>query len=83
VVNNAVVFFMVTNIEHTTISKGKEPTQMDAYFGSTTGELGCWFDSSGGTRMTLTGLEQSRVPDVYPYLGIGRVVVLIPCFFHT
>ncbi|KAJ8086247.1 peroxisomal assembly protein [Marasmius tenuissimus] len=72
VVNNGVVFFMVTNIEHATISKGKEPAQMDAYFGSTTGELGCWFDSNGATRMTLTGLEQSRVPDVYPYLGLGR-----------
>ncbi|KAL0574330.1 peroxisomal assembly protein [Marasmius crinis-equi] len=69
--NNGVVFFMITNIEYDTISKGKEPAQMDAYFGSTTGELGCWFDPKA-TRMVQSGLEQSRVPDVYAYLEIGR-----------
>ncbi|KAF9268256.1 AAA-domain-containing protein [Marasmius fiardii PR-910] len=71
--NNDVVFFMVTNTEYDTISKGKEPVQMDAYFGSTTGELGCWFDPDV-TRMVQAGLEQSRIPDVYSYLEIGGVV---------
>ncbi|EEB91641.1 hypothetical protein MPER_09971, partial [Moniliophthora perniciosa FA553] len=61
---------MITNIEYDTISKSKEPVRMDAYFGSTIGELGYWLDPSQ-TRMVQAGLEQARIPDVYPYFGLG------------
>ena len=66
---NGLVFFKVTSVEYDVVSKSS-PLQ-DVYTGSTLGELGCWIDTSV-TRMTQTGIEHTRIPDVTSYLQIGR-----------
>ena len=68
---NGLVFFKVTSVEYDVVSKSSPPLQ-DVYMGSTLGELGCWIDTSV-TRMTQTGVEHTRIPDVTSYLQIGRV----------
>ena len=65
---NGLVFFKV--IEYDVVSKSIPPLQ-DVYTGSALGELGCWIDTSV-TRMTQTGVEHTRIPDVTSYLQIGR-----------
>ena len=65
---NAVVFFIITNVEHDVFESGG-PAQ-DMYAGSTVGELGCWIDSTV-TRIIQTGVEHSRVPIVGGYIGLG------------
>lgn len=67
---NEVVYFLVTNVEHSVISNGAQMTERDLYTGSTVGELGCWIDSSV-TRMIQTGLEHARIPEVGSYFESG------------
>ena len=67
---NGLVFFKVTSIEYDAVLKSS-PLLQDVYTGSTLGELGCWIDTSV-TRMTQTGVEHTRIPDVTSYLQIGR-----------
>lgn len=72
---DAVVFFVVSNVEHGIVAAAAASDvkgQGDAYFGSTTGELGCWIDSAI-TRLVQTGLEHSFVPDVTSYLGLSKL----------
>lgn len=71
-----VVFFLVTNIEHSVIANPAPIAEQDLYTGSTVGELGCWIDSSI-TRMVQTGLEHARVPDVGSYLEQGMTLVIL------
>ncbi|CDO74862.1 hypothetical protein BN946_scf185004.g12 [Trametes cinnabarina] len=66
---NELVYFLVTNIEHSVPSGIGEVASPDMYVGATLGELGCWVDPSA-TRMVQTGIEHSRVPDMVQYLGI-------------
>lgn len=73
---NEIVYFIITNVQHEVIpSNDTRSVSPDMYIGSTTGELGCWFDPSV-TRMVQTGLEHSRVPDVSRYLGLGALILL-------
>jgi peroxin-6 len=67
---NGLVFFKVTSIECDAVLTSSPPLQ-DIYTGSTLGELGCWIDTSV-TRVTQTGVEHTRIPDVTSYLQIGR-----------
>ncbi|KAF9451245.1 AAA-domain-containing protein [Macrolepiota fuliginosa MF-IS2] len=66
---NEVVFFLVTNVEHSVIPNAVQIAEQDLYTGSTVGELGCWIDSSS-TRMVQTGIEHARVPDIGSYLEL-------------
>ncbi|KAI0637344.1 AAA-domain-containing protein [Trametes polyzona] len=68
---NEVVYFLITNVEHNVPSRLGEVSSSDMYVGATVGELGCWVDPSA-TRMVQTGIEHSRVPDVFQYLSIGQ-----------
>jgi peroxin-6 len=68
--DNELVFFKVTSVEYDVVSKSS-PSLQDVYAGSSLGELGCWIDTSV-TRMTQTGVEHTRIPDVTSYLQIGR-----------
>ena len=63
---NELVFFKVTSIEYDAVMKSSQ----DIYTGSTLNEIGCWIDASV-TRMTQTGVEHTRIPDVTSYLQIG------------
>lgn len=67
---NEIVYFTVTNVEHSVPSRLGEASSLDMYVGATVGELGCWIDTSV-TRMVQTGIEHSRVPDMGKYLGGG------------
>lgn len=67
---NGLVFFKVTSIEYDAVLRSS-PGLQDVYTGLTLGELGCWIDTSV-TRMTQTGVEHTRIPDVTSYLQIGR-----------
>ncbi|KXN87722.1 Peroxisomal biogenesis factor 6 [Leucoagaricus sp. SymC.cos] len=64
---NEVVYFLITNVEHSVIPNQVLDGGQDLYTGSTVGELGCWIDSSV-TRMVQTGLEHARVPEIGSYL---------------
>ncbi|KAF8590012.1 AAA-domain-containing protein [Ramaria rubella] len=68
-VNNAVVFFKVTNLEYDLVDTSKEGSPPDHYMAATMGELGCWIDPQV-TKMVQTGLEHSRIPDVTSYLNL-------------
>ncbi|KAI0373357.1 AAA-domain-containing protein [Pilatotrama ljubarskyi] len=70
---NELVYFLVTNVEHSVPSRLGEMSSPDMYVGATVGELGCWVDPSA-TRMVQTGVEHSRVPDMAQYLGIVQKV---------
>ncbi|KAI0350098.1 AAA-domain-containing protein [Trametes cingulata] len=70
---NELVYFLVTNVEHSVPSHLGEMSSPDMYVGATVGELGCWVDPSA-TRMIQTGIEHSRVPDMGQYLGIVQKV---------
>lgn len=67
---NEIVYFLVTNIEHSVIPRTITDGEQDFYTGSTVGELGCWVDSSV-TRIIQTGLEHARVPGLGSYLEPG------------
>ncbi|KIK59642.1 hypothetical protein GYMLUDRAFT_226408 [Collybiopsis luxurians FD-317 M1] len=67
---NEVVFFMISNIEYNVPPNDSKNPAVDTYFGSTAGELGCWFDPDS-TRMIQAGLDHSFIPDVGAYLGSG------------
>lgn len=69
---NEIVYFLITNVEHSVIAHAVAFTEQDLYTGSTVGELGCWVDSSV-TRMVQTGLEHARVPDVGSYFESGMI----------
>ncbi|KII88818.1 hypothetical protein PLICRDRAFT_42057 [Plicaturopsis crispa FD-325 SS-3] len=67
---NEGVFFVITNIEHDVLPRDRDDSSAsDMYVGSTLGELGCWVDPVV-TRLSQTGVEHSRVPDVGAYLGL-------------
>ncbi len=67
---NELVYFFVTNVEHSVVPRLGEMSSPDMYVGATVGELGCWVDTAV-TRMVQTGVEHSRVPDMGGYLAIG------------
>ncbi|KAJ3861388.1 AAA-domain-containing protein [Lentinula novae-zelandiae] len=67
---NEVVFFMITNVEYKVPPNDSSNPTVDTYFGSTVGELGCWFDPDS-TRMIQAGVDHSFVPDVGEYFGSG------------
>ncbi len=71
---NEVIYFLVTNVEHSVVTNLVPITEQDLYIGSTIGELGCWIDSSV-TRMIQTGLEHARVPEVGSYFESGTLCV--------
>ncbi|KAI0668555.1 AAA-domain-containing protein [Trametes maxima] len=68
---NELVYFLVTNVEHSVPSRLGEVSSPDMYVGATVGEMGCWVDPSV-TRMVQTGIEHSRVPDMGQYLGTAQ-----------
>ena len=68
--HNELVYFLVTNVEHSVPSRLGDVSSPDMYVGATVGELGCWVDPSA-TRMVQTGIEHSRVPDMARYLSIS------------
>ncbi|KAH9924001.1 AAA-domain-containing protein [Epithele typhae] len=63
---NELVYFVITNVEHSVPSRLGEGSSPDMYLGATVGELGCWVDTSV-TRMVQTGIEHSRIPDMGAY----------------
>lgn len=67
---NELVYFLVTNVEHSVVPRLDEMSSPDMYVGATVGELGCWVDTAV-TRMVQTGVEHSRVPNMGEYLSIG------------
>ncbi|KAJ3851183.1 AAA-domain-containing protein [Lentinula lateritia] len=69
---NEVVFFMITNVEYKVPPNDNSNPTVDTYFGSTVGELGCWFDPDS-TRMVQAGVDHSFVPDVGGYFGSVRI----------
>ncbi|KAJ4501694.1 P-loop containing nucleoside triphosphate hydrolase protein [Lentinula lateritia] len=69
---NEVVFFMITNVEYKVPPNDSSNPTVDTYFGSTVGELGCWFDPDS-TRMIQAGVDHSFVPDVGEYFGSVRI----------
>ncbi|KAI0328087.1 AAA-domain-containing protein [Cubamyces sp. BRFM 1775] len=71
---NELVYFLVTNVEHSVPSRLGDVSSPDMYVGATVGELGCWVDPSA-TRMVQTGIEHSRVPDMARYLSITQRVL--------
>ncbi|KAE9389752.1 AAA-domain-containing protein [Gymnopus androsaceus JB14] len=71
--NNEVVFFMITNVEYNLPPSDNKNSAVDTYFGSTAGELGCWFDPDS-TRMVQAGMDHSFIPDVNEYLGTGQAL---------
>lgn len=83
---NEIVYFLVTNIEHSVIPSTITDGEQDFYTGSTVGELGCWVDSSV-TRIIQTGLEHARVPGLGSYLEPGiffcRSSLLVLCSAMT
>ncbi|KAJ8469011.1 hypothetical protein ONZ51_g9275 [Trametes cubensis] len=72
--HNELVYFLVTNVEHSVPSRLGDVSSPDMYVGATVGELGCWVDPSA-TRMVQTGIEHSRVPDMARYLSITQRVL--------
>ncbi|KAF9066818.1 P-loop containing nucleoside triphosphate hydrolase protein [Rhodocollybia butyracea] len=56
------VFFMITNIEYDMPPNASNNPAVDTYFGTTAGELGCWFDPES-TRMIQAGVDHSFVPN--------------------
>ena len=66
---NEIVYFAVTNIEHSVPSRLGEVASPDMYVSATVGELGCWVDPAI-TRVVQTGIEHSRVPDLAAYRGL-------------
>ncbi len=75
---NELVYFIVTNVEHSVPSRIGETSSLDMYVGATVGELGCWIDTAI-TRMVQTGIEHSRVPAMAQYFGTGIVLHLSSC----
>ncbi|KAH9890705.1 AAA-domain-containing protein [Cubamyces lactineus] len=69
--HNELVYFLVTNVEHSVPSRLGDVSSPDLYVGATVGELGCWVDPSA-TRMVQTGIEHSRVPNMAQYLSITQ-----------
>ncbi|KAI0806992.1 AAA-domain-containing protein [Fomes fomentarius] len=74
---NEIVYFTVTNVEHSVPSRLGEASSLDMYVGATVGELGCWIDTSV-TRMVQTGIEHSRVPDMGKYLALPAQKITPP-----
>lgn len=75
---NAVVFFLITNLEHDVVKGTEEKGCPDSYVGSTMGELGCWIDFAM-TRIIQAGVEHSLVPPMATFLGLGRPL----CVFNV
>ena len=75
---NEIVYFLITNVEHSVIPSTLTNGEQDLYTGSTVGELGCWVDFSI-TRMIQTGLEHARVPELGSYLEPGMYSFVILC----
>ncbi|RPD65775.1 AAA-domain-containing protein [Lentinus tigrinus ALCF2SS1-7] len=69
---NELVYFIITNVEHSVPSRLGETSSLDMYVGATVGELGCWIDTAV-TRMVQTGIEHSRIPAMAQYLGTAYV----------
>ncbi|KAI0710443.1 AAA-domain-containing protein [Cerioporus squamosus] len=70
---NELVYFIVTNVEHSVPSRLGETSSLDMYVGATVGELGCWIDTAV-TRMVQTGIEHSQVPAMAQYFGTAHVL---------
>jgi len=70
-----VAFFRVAHIEHTLVQL-KGNTTPDTHFAAVMGELGCWIDPDT-TRLTQSGLENSRVPDLDAFLGVSESMLHI------
>jgi len=68
-----VIYFIVTNIECDPPSTNNALNPSDVHLGLSAGELGCWIDSAV-TRLTQTGLEHARVPDVSSFLCACAVI---------
>ncbi|KAJ8515523.1 hypothetical protein ONZ45_g7081 [Pleurotus djamor] len=59
--SNETVYFMITNIEHPTVTNGITETH-DITYETAAGELGLWVDPNV-TRIVQTGLEHVRIPN--------------------
>ncbi|KAI1788454.1 AAA-domain-containing protein [Ganoderma leucocontextum] len=70
---NELVYFLVTNVEHSVLPRLGEMSSPDMYVGATVGEFGCWVDTAV-SRMVQTGVEHSRVPDMGGYLSTAQKV---------
>ncbi|KAF8270391.1 AAA-domain-containing protein [Lactarius quietus] len=64
-----IIYFTVTNIECDPPSTNIALNPSDVHFGLSAGELGCWVDSTV-TRLTQTGLEHARIPDISGDLSV-------------
>src|SRR5438034_8257379 len=72
--NNGVVFFVVTNINYTALSNGKDTKHAEAEL--TVGEMGYWVDTAI-TQMIQVGVEHSPVPDLAAFLGNGQLPEIV------
>ncbi|KAL1722738.1 P-loop containing nucleoside triphosphate hydrolase protein [Schizophyllum commune] len=66
---NAVVFFVITNVEHDAVPGAVQSGAgaQDVYAAATYGELGCWIDPVV-TRMVQSGVDHAYVPAVEGYV---------------
>ncbi|KAI5900026.1 AAA-domain-containing protein [Schizophyllum commune H4-8] len=66
---NAIVFFVITNVEHDAVPGAVQSGAgaQDVYAAATYGELGCWIDP-GVTRMVQSGVDHAYVPAVEGYV---------------
>ncbi|KAL1730041.1 P-loop containing nucleoside triphosphate hydrolase protein [Schizophyllum commune] len=66
---NAVVFFVITNVEHDAVTGAVQSGAgvQDVYAAATYGELGCWIDPAV-TRMVQSGVDHAYVPAVEGYV---------------
>ncbi|KAL1674956.1 P-loop containing nucleoside triphosphate hydrolase protein [Schizophyllum commune] len=66
---NAVVFFVITNVEHDAVPGAVQSGAgaQDVYAAATYGELGCWIDPAV-TRMVQSGVDHAYVPAVDGYV---------------
>ncbi|KAG8958992.1 peroxisomal assembly protein [Tulasnella sp. 419] len=72
---SGVVYFKITNLEYDILDtthnmSDSVSSTSDSYAAATLGELGCWIDPAF-TRIIQTGLEHSRVPDLYQYFQLN------------
>ncbi|KAI5124021.1 hypothetical protein M0805_003853 [Coniferiporia weirii] len=70
---NGVGYFKITNLVYDVVDVCNGDQKIDAFSGTTFGELGCWIDSSM-TRVIQTGLEHSFAPDTPDYCPISQSV---------
>lgn len=71
---NEVGYFKVTNLVYDVVDVCDGDQKIDAFSGTTFGELGCWIDSSM-TRVIQTGLEHSFALDAPDHCPISQPVL--------